>query len=256
MRAGEAVVFFTSSSDEMHAVTDHALYGSFPTQHQVALALSDACSARGLQLVIRLHPHLRFKHRAWKREWDFGELEGRGAIIIPPEDRADSYAMLRAAHSVITTGSTIGLESSYLGVPNAVVGSWVGGWLGASAVANTPEELARFVAEPQLPPHARDAALRFGSFYRSGGKLLPELEVGVHPNFARIGGRIVDPVRYAAQKLRSLFRSPPDPNVLDIKSGLQGGRVVLAPGTDYGKAATSGGTKSRRASTEKSFSGE
>lgn len=174
--------------------------------------------------------------------------------------KANSYAMVRAGYSVITTGSTIGLEASYLGVPNAVVGSWVGGWLGASVVANTPEELARFIAEPQLLPHARDAALRFGSFYWSGGKLLPELDVGIHPNLARIDGQIVDPVRFAAQKLRSLFRSPPDPDVLDIKSGLQGGRVILAPGTDYlsvyGKAATSGGTKVRRASTEKSVSGE
>ena len=260
MKRGQAVVFFTSSSDEMHAVTDHALYGSFPTQHEVALVLADICAGRGLQLIVRLHPHLRFKHPAWKREWDFAEFEERGAIIIPPEDPADSYAMVRAAHAVITTGSTIGLEASYLSVPNAVVGSWVGGWLGASVVANTAEDLARFIGETQLPPEAREAALRFGSFYRTAGKPLAELDVGIHPNFARIDGRIVDPVRYAAQKLRFLLHPPTNPDALDIKSGLQAGRVVLAPGTDYssvrGKAARSGATNRRRASTEKSVSGE
>ena len=261
MRQNEAVTFFTSSSDEMHAVTDHALYGTFATQHAVALALAEICSARGLQLVVRLHPHLRFKHPAWKREWHFPDLERRGALIVAPDDAPDSYAMVRASRCVVTTGSTIGIEASYFGVPNAVVGSWVGGWLGASAVANTPEQLANFIAEPRLPENAHRQALVFGSFYRTAGKPLPELDVGSHPNFARIGGRIVDPVRYAAQKVRFLLRPPHgDASALDLKSGLQAGRVVLAPGTDYssvyGKAPRSGVTKLRRASTEKSLSGE
>ncbi|MFL6763151.1 MAG: hypothetical protein ACJ8FB_11430 [Sphingomicrobium sp.] len=260
MRQGRAVTFFTSAPDEMFAVTDDALYGSFRTQNDIALALADICAAQGLQLVVRLHPHLRFKHPAWECEWDFAELERRGVMVLAPEDSADSYAMLRASHSVITTGSTIGLEASYLGVPNAIVGTWLGGCLGASVVANTPDELARFVAQPRLPADAREAALLFGSFYRTGGTPLPELDVGIHPNLARIGGRIVDPVRYAAQKLRFLLRSPGDPRALDIRSGMQGGRVLLPPGTDYssayGKAATSGGTNARRASTEKSLAGE
>jgi hypothetical protein len=168
--------------------------------------------------------------------------------------------MLRAAQSVITTGSTIGLEASYLGIPNAVVGTWLPGCIGASVVANTSEELNQFVAEPRLTPNARDAALMFGSFYRTGGKALPELDVGIHPNLAKIGGRVVDPVRSAAQKLRFMLRPPGDPNTLDVRSGMQGGRVLLPPGTDYssayGKAATSGPTNSRRASTEKSLAGE
>jgi hypothetical protein len=260
MRPGQAVVFFTSASDEMFAVTDDALYGTFETQNDIALALAEVCASRGLQLVVRLHPHLRFKHPAWKREWDFAELEGRGVVVVAPEDSCDSYAMLRAAQSVITTGSTIGLEASYVGIPNAVVGTWLPGCIGASVVADTPDDLANFVTAPRLTPEAREAALLFGSFYRTGGTPLPELDVGAHPNLARIDGRIVDPVRHAVQKLRFLGKPPSDPGALDIKSGMQGGRVLLPPGTNYssayGKAATSGGTKSRRASTEKSLAGE
>jgi hypothetical protein len=261
MEPGRTVSFFTSSSDEMHAVTDNALYGSFPTQNDVAIALADICRPLGLKLLVRLHPHLRFKHPSWKREWDFAELERRGVVILAPEDPADSYAIVQASRAVVTTGSTIGLEASYLGIPNAVVGDWVGGRIGASAVANTAEDLTAFISEPRLPPNARDRALLFGSFYRSAGKLLPEVNVGLHPNLARIDGRVVDPIRYAVQKLRFLIRPPRgDPQALDIRSGLQAGRVVLAPGTDYssayGKAATSGSTKPRRAATENSRSFE
>jgi hypothetical protein len=258
---GRTVSFFTSSSDEMHAVTDDTLYGSFRTQSDVAIALANICSDLGLRLLVRLHPHLRFKHASWKGEWDFAELERRGVVILAPEDPADSYAIVRASHAVVTTGSTIGLEASYLGIPNAVVGDWVGGRLGASVIANAAEDLARFIAEPRLPPKAKDRALLFGSFYRVGGKLLEELDVGLHPNLARVEGRVVDPIRFAAQKLRFLLRPPHgDPQALDIKSGLQAGRVVLAPGTDYssayGKAATSGATKPRRAATENNVSRE
>jgi hypothetical protein len=261
MIEGRTVSFFTSSSDEAAAVTDDALFGSFANQYAIALALADICRANGLQLLIRLHPHLRFKHPSWRREWDFVELARRNVLVVAPEDGADSYAIVRASHSVITTGSTIGIEAAYLGIPSAVVGNWVGAFIGACTSANTRDELDAFLAEPRRLPTAREAALRFGSFYRTAGKLLPELDVGIHPNMARIDGRIVDPIRYAAQKLRFLFRSPaPDPLALDVRSGLHAGRVVLPPGTDYssayGKAATSGATKVRRASTEKSFSGE
>jgi hypothetical protein len=215
------------------------------------------CHARGLQLLVRLHPHLRFKNPVWRREWDFAELKRRGAIILEPDDAADSYAIVQAAHSVVTTGSTIGIEASYLEVPNAVVGPWVGGRLGISSVANNREDLAHFLAEPRLAPNARQRALLFGSFYKSAGKPLPELDVGLRPNLARIAGRIVDPVRYAFEKLRSPFADrPSDSTALDLKSGMQAGRVVLASGSDYGKAARSGSTKLSLAATEKSRSGE
>lgn len=234
---GEFVTFFTSSSDEMFAVTDDPLYGSFSTQHDVALALSNTCRAHGLKLVVRLHPHLRFKHPAWKREWSLHELTDRGVIVLGPSDPCDSYALLRGSQSVITTGSTVGLEATYLGVPNAVVGTWVAGCIGASVVANTADEIARFVANPRLPSNARERALVYGSFYKRAGKLLPALDVGIHPNLARLNGKVVDPIRYVVQRLRFLIRPPKhDPLALDIKSGLQAGRVLLPPGTDYSSA--------------------
>lgn len=266
MKPGETVSFFTSSSDEMAAVTDDALYGSFATQHDVAIALADACKRAGLQLLIRLHPHLRFKSPTWLREWDFAELERRNVRILQPDDPADSYSIVRASRAVVTCGSTIGIEAAYLGVPNAVVGNWVGGRIGASVETNTAEDLARFLAEPRLMPAAHERALLLGSFYKSAGKLLPELDVGAHPNLARIDGRIVDRVRYPLQTLRFLMRGGPvDPGALDVRSGTQAGRVVLATGTDYrsalrqptqGKAAISGATKPRLAATEKSRSRE
>lgn len=237
MEPGSAVSFFTSSADEMCAIVGSPALGEFGSQYAVALALADICNARGYQLFVRLHPHLRFKNRAWEREWDFDELKRRGATIIAPGDPIDSYEIVRSSKLVITAGSTIGVEATYLGVPNAVVGRTVSGCLGACSVANSRQELAKFVGSPSLPPHARERALWFGSYHNTAGTLLPELDVGIHPNLAQIDGQVVDPIRHFVQKLRFFFGSkPPNPQRVDIKSGLQAGRVVLAPGTDYSSA--------------------
>lgn len=245
LEVGRTATFFTSCADEMFAVTDEPLYGSFATQHEIAVAFTKACRQQRLQPVIRLHPHLRFKHQAWIREWDFEELERGGALVLGPTDATDTYALLQASRCIITTGSTVGLEASYLNIPNAVVGTWVAGCIGASRQVNTSIEIAQFLTKPEPSADAKKRALLFGSYYRKGGTPLPELAVGTHPNFARIGGRIVDPIRYVFQRLRDGFgRSERDPAALDIKSGMQGGRVVLPPGTDYSSLLE---TKSRRA---------
>lgn len=237
LKPGKCVVFFTSSSDEMFAISDETTYGDFPDQNAVALALAKECRKLGLQLVVRLHPHLRFKHPSWLREWDFDALRSQSVMVLGPKDPSDSYALVGAARAVITTGSTIGLEATYLGVPNAVLGNHIGGLLGASVLAHSASDLARFLANPGLPPIARERALLFGSFYKRGGTRLAKLDVGTHPHMARIDGRIVDPIRFALQKLRFALCPPSgNPDSLDIRSGLQAGRVILAPGTDYSSA--------------------
>lgn len=234
LKAGQCVVFFTSSSDEMFAVFDKLGYGDFPDQQTLTESLARTCSDQGLQLVVRLHPHLRFKHPAWLREWHFDRLATAGVMVLGPEDPTDSYALLEASRAILTTGSTIGFEASFLGVPNVVVGDRLAGHLGVSVAAQSNNELADFIANPRLLPGARERAIQFGSFCKRAGKLLPSLDVSTHPHMARIDGHIVDPIRYALQSFRFALRPPSgDPNALDIRSGMQAGRVVLAPGTNY-----------------------
>lgn len=210
------VTFFTTSSDEMCAISDEPGYGEFANQNEIALALADACVDNGLKLVVRYHPHSRYKHESWKREWDFVELRSRGAILVEPTDPVDSYALVRASKAIVTCGSTVGFEAIYLGVPSAEVGNWAGGAIGSTTTILTREQLHDFVRVPRLNPNARKLALRYGSYARRGGELLPEYHVGSHPYCDRIDGRIVDPFRYAYHQIREPFSSA--------------SRVVLPPG--------------------------
>lgn len=203
---GRAVSFFTSSSDERHAISDKVEYGSFCSQYQAALAIARICAASNYQLVVRFHPHLQFKHPSWRKEWDIGELRRQGAILVDAADPVDTYALVRASRCVLTCGSTVGLEATYLGIPAAEIGELPAGILGATNIARDEAGLKAFIERPMMPPDAREKAIRYGSYACRAGKLLPELDVATHPYYARIAGRIVDPVRYVFERLRSRVR--------------------------------------------------
>jgi hypothetical protein len=217
------VAFFTSSSDEMFWIKDGPNFGQFSTQVDLALCLAEICRRQGKTLAIRMHPHLQYKHESWLREWDLDRLRELGVVVLLPTDPCDSYALARSSHCVVACGSTLGFECSYLGIPNAEVGDWNGGRIGMCPVTDTAEELAGFVERPFLLPEARDRALLYGSFCRRAGKRLPELDVGRHPNFARLDGRIVDPVRAAFQKAKELLGKGSSPLSAT-------GKIILEPG--------------------------
>lgn len=201
------VAFFTSSTDERIAAMGEDNLGEFGSQYEVALALARICLAANKTLAIRLHPHLRFKHPSWRREWDFENLRSQGVVVIDPSDACDSYALAQAAHCVVTAGSTVGFECSFLGIANTAVGDCMPARMGASVPSVNEADLARFVASPTLPDDARERAIMFGSYSRQGGIPLPGYELRGHISQARLNGRVLDPVRFLAHPLRRLLHT-------------------------------------------------
>ena len=112
--------------------------------------------------------------------------------MLQPEDSCDSYADLNASRAVITTGSTIGFEASFVDVPNAVVGTFLAGCLGASAIINTSRELQDFVGDMFCRP-VYHAWLR--SAMLSGALKLTKTQYAEvqNPMWAPRGWRYVDP---------------------------------------------------------------
>lgn len=220
---GGFVAFFSSSSDEMMAISDDIGFGEFPTQSEAALAMARTARVSGKRLILRMHPHLQYKHDSWRREWDFDRLAAEGVLVIPPESSCDSYALAGAAHCVFTCGSTVGMECSFRGIPNADVGRWVGARLGAMSAVLNERDMAEFLAAPSLPAGAREAAMMYGSWVRRAGTPLPEYDIGLHPSYSRISGRIVDPVRYAMQRLKDAARG----GRRETPWGMVGGKAIL-----------------------------
>lgn len=235
LRSCEFVTFFTSSPDELFGITEEVRFGQFRSQAEAAAAIAESCAASGKRLVIRFHPHLNFKHESWRNEWDFDRLRAADVTVIMPDDPWDSYSLARASHCVFTCGSTIGLESTYLEVPNAVIGRGLPSALGASVEVNDEREIAEFIERPQLLANGRDRAMLLGSYFQCrAGVKVAGLAMGTHPNFARIDGKIVDPVRYAFQSLRSGIAVLSGQGQVN-RSGLVDGLVLLPSGAQYSK---------------------
>ena len=236
LRGRPLVTFFNSSVDELYAIKDEIRFGSFATQYEAVLALARVCRDEGKNFAVRFHPHLQYKHPSWRREWDFAALEALGAVLIEPGDPTDTYALARASESVISCGSTISFECSYLGIPNAVIGEGISNTMGASATIGDEEELGAFVRSPSLPRGARRIALALGSFYKKGATPVSGLDPAAHPNLSLIDGRIVDPIRYAVQRARELVGRMTG-RAAENRSGIVEGRVTLPSGRRYRNAA-------------------
>ena len=196
------VSMFTSSEDEFFAINDKASYGSFETQYDAAIMIASACEKNGDPFVVRLHPHLAIKHEHWKKVWDFDKLRELGAHVIMPEDPVDSYALIDTSKAVITCGSTVGIEAAFSGRPSLMIGKYYATVVGICTSADTADDIKQFLKEPTVRPGARDKAILFASYALTSGTPIPSLKDGRSVLDARIDGKLVDPVRHLAGRLK------------------------------------------------------
>ena len=63
-------------------------------------------------------------------------------LHIDAKSPVDSYELMKAADIVVTYGSTVGVESAYLGKPTIVMGPSAYGILGCAEEVHSPDELA------------------------------------------------------------------------------------------------------------------
>jgi hypothetical protein len=191
---GDTIVLFTSSTDEYLSITEELRYGPFFTQGDIAEELAKISRELGKRFVVRLHPNLRGAHKSWWREWNFDTLERFGAFIVRPEDPTDSYALMRNSAGIVTCGSTIGIEAAYAGIPSISVGRFLGSALGATLEATSIDDLRSFIGQPTHFSNQVEAAILYGSYYMTSGNIIPGFSPGASAEYARIEGKLVDPV--------------------------------------------------------------
>ena len=127
------IVAFTSSDDEINNIKkQREMFGLrvdatgdiFPDQHAWLRALAEFVARTDhLQLVVRLHPRLGANKRS-KGVADYRQqIEAVTGVdcprihVVMPESRCSSYDIAQRADLVLTSWSTIGLESVRMGLP-------------------------------------------------------------------------------------------------------------------------------------------
>lgn len=160
------VVFFTTSDDEYVAAGDKYENADFPAQRDAIFAVVEAIRRTpGWRLCIRLHPNIATKSRAQRAYWK--NLNISGVVVIPPEDNADSYAILDRASVVCSYGSTMGVEATYWGKPSLLLGRATYDKLNVCRRARNVEDIESFLQNPKVFPQA--GALAYGAFFSGFG---------------------------------------------------------------------------------------
>ena len=115
------LVFFTSTEHEFKMVEEVLGKNFFTTQIDCIQQIVSKLDLDRMRVTIRMHPN-SMKDQGFVDSFrNFGRVNR--VEIIAPESPIDSYSLIKHANLVITFGSTIGVESAYLGIPTFSLGS-------------------------------------------------------------------------------------------------------------------------------------
>ncbi len=164
------VVYFSSSDDEYAAISDTVEPGCWGEQLETVHALIKVCEGYSdLELIVRVHPHIRIKSTAERTRW--GRIRGRNLRVIGPDSKVDSYGLLDSADVVVTYGSTIGIEATYWGKPSILLGPSTYAGIDACFEPRTELDLARLLAgKDRIYAQPRERCLPYGHYYLTYGK--------------------------------------------------------------------------------------
>ena len=162
--AGKRVVaYFSSSDDEYAAVEDLVIWDRWPNQLTAVKELIKLISKNtDLFLVIRLHPHKAEKNLTDLKEWltlPFAE----NVLLIPPNDPVDTYALIERADVVVTSGSTVGIESVFWGTPSICLGPSLYSHLDAVYLPANQRELESLLLDSSLQVNS-EKSLPYGYY--------------------------------------------------------------------------------------------
>lgn len=168
-------VFFHSSQDELEMVglTDK-YWGSQINILKILVRIFK--SQTKYDLVLRIHPHLIRKSKKDQYVWSkIGEnLQSKYPwfTYLGPTNPVNSYDLVKGAHGVITSGSTIGVEAAYLKKPSILIGDAFHKFMGITINPKSISDLEnRIKLSRQINGSDKSfkSSLKYGYFHSQGG---------------------------------------------------------------------------------------
>lgn len=119
----EIITIFNSTAEEIFTVDDYCAKSLFENEYEGLKAILSYFNEDKEKLfVLRIHPHL-YNCDNYQLKYLF-ELKKnyKNLIIIPPEDKIDTYALMEISSKIIVFSSTMGIESAFWGKPVVLLG--------------------------------------------------------------------------------------------------------------------------------------
>ena len=167
--ASRRLVYFSSSDDEIAACGDLMEHPLFESQrHAVRFLIDWVGRQTDVELVIRVHPHVQEKSARERGWWD--SLSGVNVRLESSAARTDSYALAESADAVLTYGSTMGVEASFLGKPVVLLGDSTYRGFGCVYEPETLDNLQALLARTALPPMPLETCIPYGYYHLTFGR--------------------------------------------------------------------------------------
>jgi hypothetical protein len=162
------IAVFVSSEDEVAAISDAWRNPLYETQIAGLQAIVESLRAdpREIHLNIRAHPFLSLVDNAQTKA--LAELAAPFVTVIPPADPVDTYELMRNSVSVLTFGSTAGIEAVYWGIPSILAGMTHYRNMGVTYNPATHDELIQLLYR-DLEPTPIEPTLAYGYFWPTFG---------------------------------------------------------------------------------------
>lgn len=156
------VAVFNSSEDEFSSTDgyENPLYeDQFDALEQIVM--DERLASK--KIVIRVHPNLSgLRNRQLRHLNGLGSQTAPNVLVLAPDDPTDSYALIDGADSVVTFGSTMGIEACYWGKPSLIVGRSPFEELGPKQ-ARSHDEVVGWILNPTSSA-GHQGPLKFGYF--------------------------------------------------------------------------------------------
>lgn len=163
------ICYFSSSDDEYASVGDMVKWDRWLNQLSAVHSLIDIVRNQPtLELLIRIHPHMAQKDPSDLQDWIDLDLPLNARLLLP-SDPTDSYALIERADVVVTSGSTVGIESVYWGTPSICLGPALYSHLDAVHLPKDNTELKRMLLDQSLPVRPENA-LPYGYYMATFGE--------------------------------------------------------------------------------------
>jgi hypothetical protein len=223
-RRGRSIVIFNSSEDEFVGLGpewENPIYHS--QSHGIEQIVRDmARMLPEVHIYLRMHPNLKGVDNSDTQRLQQLKNEGLDNFtLISPESEISTYALMRASDTILTFGSTIGVEATYWGKVSILAGHAFYELFDAAHGASSHAEVLELLANRTLQPKSKLGALIYGyhmvtrgeefkywqsdDFFHGRFKGLPLFTAKAEKS-ASLGKKLERIVRPYFKKMTNLFR--------------------------------------------------
>lgn len=161
------ITIFLTSEDEFEAIHDSVKLSIY--EHQLdalkkIIGSLQKIPSHNLHLYVRCHPNM-----SPIQAQQFQHLVNEFVTVINPDEKISTYSLVKNSSSILSFGSTVGIEAVYYGIPSILVtGKSAYEKLGGTYQPNSHEDLMSLLL-CNLSPMDKTPAYKYGYYMKSSG---------------------------------------------------------------------------------------